>query len=175
MASSSAESLTIQQKVKVPNIPKYINIKKTVSILVKKETKTITTKLLNHNNVEYNDNKYTICCIKYNDEYKLFIIDHEDKDKVLIKPWHFAANNYIRHTFYTSEDKTKRDIYLHNFVMDKLTFEGKGQQSTVDHINRIGLDNRKSNLRLVESQSEQNHNQKLRKRTATLPEDSGCY
>jgi hypothetical protein len=38
--------------------------------------------------------------------------------------------------------------------MDKLTFEGKGQQHTVDHISRVGLDNRKCNLRFVESQSQ---------------------
>jgi hypothetical protein len=57
--------------------------------------------------------------------------------------------------------------------MDKLTFEGKGQQHTIDHINRIGTDNRKCNLRNVESQSAQNFNQKQRERHIELPEDCG--
>ena len=48
--------------------------------------------------------------------------------------------------------------------MNKLTFEGKGQQHTIDHINRIGTDNRKVNLREVTTQTAQNFNQKKRDR-----------
>jgi len=117
--------------------------------------------------VELNNKKYSVCCIKYKEEYKLFVIDYDKKENVITKAWHFKSNNYISHSF------NKKELYLHNFVMDKLTFEGKGQQRTVDHINRHGLDNRLSNLRFVESQTEQNFNQKLRERTVELPEDSG--
>lgn len=55
--------------------------------------------------------------------------------------------------------------------MDKLTFDGKGQTSSVDHINRIGFDNRKENLRIV-SQSDQNKNQKTHVRKMKLPDKS---
>lgn len=56
--------------------------------------------------------------------------------------------------------------------MNKLTWGGKGQTETVDHINRIGFDNRKSNLRIV-SQTEQNLNQRKKPRLVALPADCG--
>jgi hypothetical protein len=54
--------------------------------------------------------------------------------------------------------------------MNKLTFNGKGQTNSVDHINRLGFDNRKENLRF-QTQAQQNFNQKREIRTAILPEN----
>ena len=56
--------------------------------------------------------------------------------------------------------------------MNRISFPGKGTRESVDHINRIGLDNRKANLRVV-TQSQQNVNKGARKRVAELPADSG--
>ena len=55
--------------------------------------------------------------------------------------------------------------------MDHYHFPGKGADITIDHINRIGTDNRKENLRLS-NQTEQNYNQSKRTRTTKLP--AGC-
>jgi len=52
--------------------------------------------------------------------------------------------------------------------MDRLEHNGRGQTESIDHINRIGLDNRKENLRLL-SQSRQNCNQKRKPRKSILP------
>lgn len=43
--------------------------------------------------------------------------------------WHYKplCSGYISHTYYLDEKNTiKRELYLHNLVMDKMTFEGKG-------------------------------------------------
>ena len=101
----------------------------------------------------------------------MFIVDIDDKDKVIQRGWHYRSEGKYMASSYEHETG-KKELYLHNFVMNKLTFEGKGQQHTIDHINRIGTDNRKLNLRMATSQSAQNFNQKRRERKIELPE--GC-
>lgn len=63
-------------------------------------------------------------------------------------------------------------MYLHNLVLNLLDFPGKGSKESVDHINRIGFDNRKENLRII-TQTQHNLNQLKRKRRVELPEESG--
>lgn len=97
-----------------------------------------------------------------------FIIDKEDEEKIKQRNWFSASGgHYIACNINIGEDR--RLLYIHNFIMNKLTFNGKGQKETVDHINRNGLDNRKCNLRII-SQTLQNINQKKKARTAVLPE-----
>lgn len=154
------------------SIPKYINKKKEVKVkVIKKVTQTKTTKEINHEIIEHNDKQYIVAYTPYKDKHILFVFDADDKEKVCCQSWCYQNEaNYIRKTFY--DEDNKRTLYLHNFIMNKLTFEGKGQQETVDHINRIGVDNRKENLRMVTSQSAQNFNTKRRERKIELPE--GC-
>ena len=151
-------------------IPKFINKNKEVKV-IKKVTQTKTTKEINHKIIEHNDKQYIVAYTPYKEEHILFVFDADDKEKVCCQSWCYQNEaNYIRKTFY--DEDNKRTLYLHNFIMNKLTFEGKGQQETVDHINRIGVDNRKENLRMATSQSAQNFNTKKRERKVELPE--GC-
>lgn len=133
--------------------------------------------ILEHSDVIYDNKNYTVFNIKssrkglYNKG--MFVIDSNDKEKVLKRKWHLVTKTkYIGSTLIDSESGLYKSLYLHNFVMGILTFNGKGCTQTVDHIDRIPCDNRKENLRLV-SQSVQNMNQKKRDRKIDLPKDCG--
>ena len=74
---------------------------------------------------------------------------------------HYISNSYVSHSVNVSNKR--KELYLHNLIMNRNEYPGKGSYESVDHINRIGLDNRKENLRII-SQSEQNINQKIKKK-----------
>jgi hypothetical protein len=119
--------------------------------------------------VSYNSKHYIVGLLKSNNEDIYFIIDKEDYDKIKDQSWHKSSNGYISQSFMI--DSKKKELYMHNVIMNRDAFNGKGQLESIDHINRIGYDNRKENLRLV-SQSEQNLNQKKKERRIILPDDA---
>ena len=152
-------------------IPKFINKNKEVKV-IQKVTQTKTTKEINHEIIEYNNKEYIVAYALFKNKHILHVFDADDKEKVCKLTWCYQKEgNYIRKA-YNDEEGNHHTLYLHNLVMNKLTFEGKGQQHTVDHINRVGRDNRKENLRMATSQSAQNFNTKKRERKVELPE--GC-
>ena len=121
--------------------------------------------------VTYNNKQYRVYKIKYKDIYKLFVIDEEDSYKLNeYTNWHYFKCGYIGRDYY--KNNKRKILYLHNLIMDRLEHNGKGQKESIDHINRIELDNRKENLRLL-SQSRQNCNQKRKPRKGILPKDCG--
>lgn len=108
--------------------------------------------------VDYKKNKYVAIEIYYNHESSCIlvpsVIDYDDYDNFKKYKWHFVGSGYIGHT-----TKQNKILYFHNLVMGNLSFNGKGlTHNIVDHVNRIGTDNRKANLRFV-NQSAQNYNQ----------------
>jgi hypothetical protein len=71
----------------------------------------------------------------------VFIIDHEDLDKVIQYTWCInPLSGYIQTRTRGGKDGSK-GLYLHRLIMDAQ----KGEQ--IDHISRIKIDNRKCNLR----------------------------
>jgi len=122
--------------------------------------------LIDYRNVSYNNKEYVVGTIQFKEEDIQFIIDKDDFDKIKDKPWHFSSGSYISTGII--HDSKKKELYLHNLVMNCLEHPGKGATETVDHINRNGLDNRKENLRII-SQSQQNLNQSKKKRSVLLP------
>jgi hypothetical protein len=123
--------------------------------------------LIHYNHVIYNNKEYTVATIQFKDEDMQFVIDKDDFDKIKDRAWHFTSNHYISSSI--TVDSGRKQLYLHNLVMNRLDYPGKGATESVDHINRNGLDNRKENLRIV-SQTQQNLNQSKKKRSVILPE-----
>ena len=125
--------------------------------------------IIDYKFITYNNKEYVIGTIQYKSCDIQFIFDKEYYDIVSKRAWHFASDNYIS-SAYSCGDGKRRELYLHNLIMEVDLFPGKGQKETVDHINRNGLDNRKENLRII-SQAQQIINQGKKKRNVILPED----
>lgn len=121
--------------------------------------------------VTHTGKEYCVGKILHNGNPVEFVFDKDDFEKVEKRAWHVSSGKYIGSTFYL-DGGVKLELYLHNLVMNRMAFNGKGQRESVDHINRNGLDNRKENLRIV-SQSQQNINQPRKKRDVVLPADCG--
>jgi len=139
------------------SLPRTVKITRT--IIIEKD-------VLNHKDVEYNGKKYIVGYIPYNDQDILFVVDESKKEQLIEMKWHFrSTGNYISKSCMVNG--TKKELYIHNYVMNKLTFDGNSQETTVDHINRNPRDNRLENLREL-SQSHQNINQSKRERTTEL-------
>ena len=120
--------------------------------------------------VVYNDCAYCVGTINSSKGVIQFIINDEDSEKVMTRSWHITSVGYVV-SYYPTENGIKQ-LLLHNFILNRMIFPGRGATESVDHINRNPLDNRKENLRII-SQTEQNLNQNKKTRTIVqLPEDS---
>jgi len=132
-------------------------ISKSIEV-AKVKTYTRNIKQLNHQDVEYNGNKYTVCYVLHNTKPVLFIIDTDIKEKVV----NVGVNIYDGYPKITSAQ------FIHQLVLGNLP----SNKYSVDHLNRIRRDNRKCNL-AFKTASEQLQNQFIRDRTNELPEDCG--
>ena len=102
---------------------------------------------IQYRDVTYRGIEYTVYEItKLTGDSIYFIIDKEDSERTKARSWHSCVNDtYIGSTFRTTTNERKT-LHLHNFVMNRLTFDGKGATETVDHINGNGFDNRKTSF-----------------------------
>jgi hypothetical protein len=119
--------------------------------------------------VLFNNKQYIIGNIECKEKSCKFLIDKDEFSRVSRYSWHVISDNYIATT--VLHNKKRKALYLHNLIMNRDAFKGKGQTESIDHINRNGFDNRKENLRLI-TQTEQNINQVKKKRNVLLPEST---
>jgi hypothetical protein len=90
-------------------------------------------------------------------KHRYAIIDPEDYGKVAIDEWQLYKNK--NNNCYAARLDSSNIVYMHRVIMNAPA--GK----IVDHQNREGLDNRKSNLRLA-TRSQNNCNRKQKKGTS---------
>ena len=105
-------------------------------------------------------NKYDLCSEKYGIGYtsntnEPFYFDIEDYDKIKEYCWYKNSKGYVTTTVYFGEGKSKT-VCLHRIIMDA------PDGCLVDHIKHNKLDNRKSELRIVNN-SQNGENAKLAK------------
>ncbi|MCX5633335.1 MAG: AP2 domain-containing protein [Phycisphaerae bacterium] len=73
---------------------------------------------------------------------KYAIVDVEDFEKLNKDKWYLFENKN-KNNFYAVRTEGRRNIFMHRRIMNA------PQGAIVDHINRNGLDNRRTNLRIV--------------------------
>jgi hypothetical protein len=145
------------------NLLKEYYIKK----FIKSEIKNKKNKI-NYEMIEINNKKYLLGKTnnKNINDQKYFIANYELKEKIIYLNWKSQKDwNYVYISY--SSPIGQIVLYLHNYVMNKLSFNGKGKFKTYDHINRIKTDNRIENLRLF-TPTQQNYNQSKKIRTTKL-------
>jgi hypothetical protein len=120
--------------------------------------------------VDYDSSSYGVGFVETDSGFIPFVFDKEDTDKIIERNWHVSANKYISSSVVA--DNVKKELLMHNLVLDRLEFNGKGPSESVDHISRNSFDNRKINLRIATA-SEQVLNHGKHKRRVELPPDSG--
>ena len=148
---------------KVTNEKVELEVEKIITKkIIQKKIKTIKTNIrqINHQDVKYNGNKYTVCYVFSFQKPVLFIIDTSEKEKI------------IQHKINILEGYprlgTDNYLFIHQIVMGN----PPSIKHTLDHTNRIRRDERKENLKF-KTQQEQNQNQFIKDRKIELPEDCG--
>lgn len=81
------------------------------------------------------------------------IIDLDDVEKCKSYKWHLRKRNYVIATIPNGTKTSNEKIHLHRLISGYY-----GSDLFVDHINRNPLDNRKNNLRIVNSQTNLTNN-----------------
>jgi hypothetical protein len=122
-----------------------------------------------YNVVVHDGKEYAVITIQHKHNDVRFVIDNCNVTEVLTKPWHISSGKYIA-THYTLPDGKMKEIHLHNFIKDHCMTDARDK--VVVHINNNMLDNRSENLRVLDP-SEYFPSRQNRKRTTTLPPDSG--
>ncbi len=129
------------------------------------------------NTIEYTDVKYrgrpyvvgTITSATTGDRIQ-FVVDKADAELVKPHRWYRMSKQYLATEM--EIDGKRHVVYMHNMILGRYRFVGRGQTETVDHINKNGFDNRRENLRVI-PQALQNKHQRRTRTAKSVPPGSG--
>jgi len=131
---------------------------------------------LNYKLVEYKNKRFAVISIKYKD-YKLPVtIDWNDLDIIKKQKVNWKCNKYgFISCLHTIPPDNIKEVFIHEIIMAlKMRDEGgETHDASILHINRTGLDNRRSNLIYNIPNKHIKNNIKKKKRTIKLPMTCG--
>lgn len=131
-------------------------------------------KLDDYIKINCNNDDYAVCRMNYKGQSVPILLDYEmyKNIKQLNKKWHINDKGSVVTTHKTIFDNREifGEIYLHDLVL-KLC--GRDDAKPILHINKLGIDNRKSNLIYDTQDKHITKNLKKKSRTITLPKSSG--
>lgn len=121
--------------------------------------------------VKYKNEKCVIATISHKKRDLHFIFDYSDYNIVSEHAWHLSSGKYIGSNFF-SHDGNVKEIYLHNYLIKGAVLLEEEEKEYIVHINKNPLDNRRINLRIVNS-TDHTLLKSKKKRNITLPADCG--
>jgi hypothetical protein len=123
---------------------------------------------LNYKKIKYKNKNYAVIELNYKDNILPIVIDYKFINNInnLDKKWYCNKSGFIscKHNY----NQKLHIVFLHELIMSLKNKKNINQP--IQHINRISIDNRISNLKYVE---DTNINYKKKKRTVKLPKNSG--
>lgn len=131
-------------------------------------------KLDNYKKIKINDSTYVVCKFPYKTTYVPIIMDLNVFEQIneLNKSWHINDNGFVVTTHKINNDDVDfaAEIYLHDIVMK---LNNMNEEKSILHINKLGIDNRISNLMYDTKYKNITKNIRKKTRTVELPKDSG--
>jgi hypothetical protein len=123
---------------------------------------------IKYKKIKYKNNNYAVIELSYKKNLLPVVIDYKfiNNIKNLNKKWYCNKSGFIscKHNY----NQKVHVVFLHELIMSLK--DKKNINQPIQHINRISVDNRLSNLKFVE---DININYKKKKRTVQLPKKSG--
>ena len=131
--------------------------------------------VLKYKNVLYNNIPYTVINVKYKNKDLPLLLDRDDFHIIQSLDPSLKCNKYGSVCFSHTFNNNTRDVFIHEIIMalKNRDTNSRNKNSSILHINRIGLDNRRVNLIYDVKNKNINKNIKKKKRIITLPKNSG--
>lgn len=134
----------------------------------------VDSKLTNVTKIIYEGYTYAVIGLKYNNTNIPVILDWNTYGKIkkIDKKWYINDKGMVvtNHKIYRDNEIYSGEIYLHDVV---LKINEEYNTRPILHINKIGVDNRLSNLMYDTRDKEINKNIKKKMRTLILPDEFG--
>lgn len=130
---------------------------------------------MQHRKIVYNSKSYAVIPVKYDGIKMPLVLNWKDfrAIKKLNKKWKYNENGLV--SCHHTSNGVKKEVFIHELVMalNNRDNDLQNKRASIIHNNKIGLDNRRSNIMYDVQNKKHNRNSVKKKRTITLPKSSG--